>query len=100
MKIDRSQNFLLWARFCRQFDDHKSRLKYNYNRVLHYPNGLEKSFQCKNRFLNNKIFIVQKTKTYESSLEYHINFVLQNSILSTRLIDPIKNNNQRICLQF
>ena len=58
--------FLLWSRLCCQFDDHKSWLE-RYNHVFHYPNGLEKSFRYKNRFLNNKIFIVKKTKTCESS---------------------------------
>ena len=62
------QKFSLWERLCCQFDDRKSLLK-RYNDVFHYPNRLEKSFPCNNRFLNNKIFIVQKTKTCESSLK-------------------------------
>ena len=46
---------------------HESRLE-QYNHLLNYTNGLQNSFPYKNPVLNNKIFIVQKTKTYESFL--------------------------------
>ena len=35
-------------------DDRKSRFK-RCNRMFHYPNGLEKSFLCKNHALNQPI---------------------------------------------
>ena len=67
-------NFMLYlksrscgVRLCPQFEVRKIQLK-RYNHVFHYPKWLENSFLYKNLVLNNKIFIVQKTKTCESSL--------------------------------
>ena len=55
------QKCLLWVRFCCQFDDLRRLLKCD------NWNGLEKLFSWKNWFFDNKIFIVQKTKTCKSS---------------------------------
>ena len=69
-----------WAPLCCQFDDRKSR----YNHVFHYPNGLEKSFLCNDRFLNNKIFTVQGNKNIRTFFHYKQLLPLENHQLWER----------------